>query len=74
MWRTTVRVLLWGVVPAMLAAMMLVGSREVTRLNVLETDMALVKRDLDPTVPGFRYDVLQTLIRLEHCCCETRDE
>lgn len=66
MWRRY----LWVVVPPMLVAGMLLGSREYERLNVIELDVAGLKRDLDPTLPGFRQDVLMSLERLEHCCCE----
>lgn len=66
MWRRS----LWVVVPPLLVVGMLLGSREYERLNVMEVDVATLKRDLDPTVPGFRQDVLLSLERLEQCCCE----
>lgn len=65
MWRRS----LWVVVPPLLVVGMLLGSREYERLNTIESDVAKMKADLDPSRPGFRRDVLMSLERLEHCCC-----
>ncbi len=70
MWRRS----LWVVLPPLLVLGMLLVSREYARLNGLEVDVAGLKRDLDPTLPGFRQDVLLSLERLELCCCEHRRE
>lgn len=66
MWRRS----LWVVLPPLVVVTMLLGSREYERLNTIEVHVAWLKQELDPSRPGFRQDVLLSLERLEHCCCD----